>query len=184
MKAFAGMPRHALSALATVCALSATPAIADTTWHWQYTGDNIAASGTLTAADAADAQGFHQITSITGTRNGDAITGLYPTGSAIPGNEPYALDNLIRIGDGQITVHGFGFATASGGYANPYFADFLSPPAYSEVFTTKTSFTEVPITFSATAVPEPESVALTLAGLGTLFVTACLRRRQARMNAI
>ncbi|MGC4060887.1 MAG: PEP-CTERM sorting domain-containing protein [Aquabacterium sp.] len=171
-------PRRAISAFAMACALSAAPAFADTTWHWQYTGDNIVASGTLTAADAADADGFHQITSITGTRNGDAITGLQPAGSAIPGNDPYALDNLIRVGaQGQITVHGFGYATASGGFANPYFADFLSPPAYSEVFTTSRRFSEVPITFSATAVPEPEGVALMLAGL--VVVGAALRRQNA-----
>jgi hypothetical protein len=180
---------HAFAQLASAAciaaALSCAPAFADTTWQWQYIGDNIAASGTLTASDAADADGFHHITSITGTRNGDAITGLHPTGSAIPGNDPYALDNLIRIStQGQLTVHGFGYETASGGFANPYFADFMSPPAYSEVFTTSRTFNEVPITFSASPVPEPESTVLTLAGLGTIVVTACLRRRVRRVNAI
>jgi hypothetical protein len=177
--------KSAVSAICAAAALSCAPAFADTTWHWQYTGDDITASGTLTASDAADADGFHLITSITGTRNGDAIIGLHPAGSAIPGNDPYALDNLIRIGaQGQLTVHGFGYETASGGFANPYFADFLSPPAYSEVFATSRTFSEVPITFSASAVPEPESIVLTLAGLGTLIVTACMRRRAMRTNAL
>jgi hypothetical protein len=37
----------------------------------------------------------------------------------------------------------------------------------------------VPITFSATPVPEPESVILVLTGLGTLGVAAWARRRAA-----
>ena len=180
MKAFPLLSKCAVAAFTAIGALSAIPAFADTTWNWHYSGDSINASGTFTASDAVDALGFHSITAITGSRNGDAITGLYPTGSAIPGNEPYALDNLIRVGgQGQITVHGFGFAMASGGYANPYFADFLTPPAYSEVFTTSSSFSEVPITFSAAPVPEPETIMLVLVGLGTLGVAARLRRRAA-----
>jgi hypothetical protein len=171
----------ALSTMPAFAALPSAPAGADMTWQWHYTGAGIDAGGTLTTAAAADADGFHPITAITGSRNGDAITGLYPTGSAIPGNEPYALDNLIRLGGpGQITVHGFGFSLASGAYANPYFADFLIPAAYSEVLTTATSFSEVPITFTASVVPEPATVALMLAGLGTLAVASSARRRVGR----
>jgi hypothetical protein len=169
--------KHLIAAAVAINALSTQYAVADTTWNWSYTGTNINASGTFTTTDTADASGFHQITAITGSRNGDAITGLYPTGMAIPGNEPFALDNLIRVGSqGQITVHGFGFATASGAHANPYFADFLSPPTYAEVFTTASSFSEAPISFSASAVPESESIVLALAGLGAIGFAASLRR--------
>lgn len=167
---------HLALAMALLAACNQS-ALADTIWQWQYSGTGIEARGTLTTDDAADAEGFRLITAITGIRNGDLITGLYPTGSAIPGNEPYALDNLIRIdGAGQITVHGFGFATAGGGYANPFYADFLATPGYVEVFTTASSFSEVPISFLATAVPEPEAFTLMLAGLGMAAIAGRRRR--------
>lgn len=170
-------PKRLAATLATLGALCAQPALADTTWTWSYSGAGITAGGSFVTSDVADAQGFHEITAITGTRNGDAITGLYPTGSAIPGNAPYALDNLVRVGpQGQVTVHGFGYGTASGGHANPYYADFLSPPVYTEVFTTASSFDEVPISFSASIVPEPASIALALCGLAAVGVRASSRR--------
>src|SRR5271165_777367 len=64
-------------------------------WNWSYSGAGISASGTFTTNDAPDAAGFYQIVGITGTDNGAAITGLQPTGTAIPGNEPYSVDNLV-----------------------------------------------------------------------------------------
>lgn len=168
-----------LATIALVGALAAPQAWADIVWKWSYTGTDIQASGTFTTTDTADADGFYEITGITGARNGDAITGLYPTGQAIPGNEPFELDNLIRFGpQDQITVHGFGFATASGGYANPFFADFLSPPTYMEVFTTTAGgYNEVPIAFTASVVPEPTSIALLLAALGAAGLAGGARRR-------
>ena len=169
-----------VAAVAAITTLSAPPALADSTWKWLYTGAGIEASGTFSVSDEMDADGFRHITAITGHRNGDVITWLHPTGQAIPGNEPYALDNLVRIGGpGQITVHGFGFSTASGGYANPFFADFLPTPAYMEVFTTASSFNEVGISFTASPVPEPAGLALTLAGLATAGFASAWRRRAA-----
>ena len=46
------------------------------TWSWQYSGAGISAAGTFTTEDMPDADGFYQITGITGTRNGVAITGF------------------------------------------------------------------------------------------------------------
>ncbi|MGC3986321.1 MAG: PEP-CTERM sorting domain-containing protein [Pseudorhodoferax sp.] len=170
--------KQALAALAVAGAFAAPPTWADIVWNWRYSGAGIQASGTVTTEDAADADGFHLITAISGTRNGDPITGLYPTGSAIPGNEPYELDNLIRFGpQGQITVHGFGFTTAAGGYANPFYADFFDPAIYMEVFTTASSYQELPVTFTASRVPEPASILLVLAGLGAAGWAGAGRRR-------
>jgi hypothetical protein len=144
-------------ALFIVSVPSVQNAWAEKIWNWSYTGNNIAASGTFTTSEAMDSLGFYQISSIAGHRNGELITGLHPVGSAIPGNEPYTLDNLIRIGkQGQLTTHGFGFSTESGNYANPFFADFLAPPRYMEVFTTSSIYNELPITFTAVPVSEPE----------------------------
>lgn len=172
------------SALTILAAAAVTAAAGPATaalWTWDYRGNGIEASGTFTTADMAGPDGFHAITAITGTRNGVAITGLYPTGQAIPGNEPFALDNLVRVGgDGQLTSHGFGFATADGDWSNPFYADFLSPAVYLEVFTTAAGgYQELPIVFNAapSPVPEPASLALVLAGLGAWAVV--WRRRPA-----
>ena len=147
------------------------PAVAASlTWDWSYAGTSITASGTLMTDETPDSAGFYLITDIAGTRNGDLITGLQPTGTAIPGNEPFAVDNLISLGLQQLTGEGFGFSTAAGNYVNPFFADFLSPQVYLEVFsappfavgTLGSQDSELPIRFSANlqtaAVPEPSTV--------------------------
>lgn len=103
-------------------------------WRWSYRGENILAHGTLKSTDTADADGFYLITAIAGERNGETIIGLQPTGTAIPGNEPFAVDNLISAQDHQLTGNGFGYALEDGTYANPFFADFLSPETYLEFF--------------------------------------------------
>lgn len=156
-----------------VLSLAFTPARADLLWRWTYAGAGIDAGGTFATTDTTDTAGFYEILAIDGSRNGIAITGLAPAGTAIPGNEPFAVDNLIRIdGPGQLTVEGFGYALASGAFANPYFADFLSPAAYSEVLTLGASFSEVPIVFTAMRIPEPSMLAL---AVGAVWVAT--RRR-------
>src|SRR5438477_12735691 len=44
-------------------------------WGWNYSGAGVVASGTFTTDDTPDGLGFYLITSITGTRNGQTITG-------------------------------------------------------------------------------------------------------------
>jgi hypothetical protein len=131
---------------------AASPARAETLWDWSYSAPGIAASGTLTTADMADSQGFYLITGISGMRNGETITGLQRVGTAIPGNEGYPVDNLIRATAPQMTSHGFGFSTSGGNYANPFYASFLNPPGSTEFFTipSKPGHTELPIAFTAT----------------------------------
>jgi hypothetical protein len=142
-------------------------AAATLNWDWNYTGAGIAANGTFVTNDTPDLSGFYLITGITGARNGVAITGLQPAGTPIPGNEPFIVDNLISLNPGQLTGDGFGYSTAAGSFASPFFASFLTPPGYLEVFSAPpfvfgaTNFgpedSELPISFSAriTNVPEP-----------------------------
>jgi len=166
-------------ALAMTALLSFTigPASASLIWGWNYSAPGIVASGTFTTNDLPDAAGFYLITGITGTRNGETIVGLQPTGTAIPGNEPFAVDNLIRLDGPQLTHNGFGFAIGDGTYANPFFADFSSPARYLEFFSAPPftqpngpQDTELPISFAAmpTTVPEPATFALLLLALGML----------------
>lgn len=118
----------------TLCVAQAVHATPSLTWDWTYTGEGIAASGTLTTSETPDDRGLFTILEITGTRNGQAITGLEPAGVPIPGNEPYNLDNTLNPTPPHLTKGGFGFATAQGTYVNLFFADFLDPPAFLEVF--------------------------------------------------
>src|SRR3954453_21851511 len=105
-------------------------------WNWSYSGPGISAQGTFTTVETPEGPDFYLITGITGLRNGEIITGLQPVGTAIPGNEPFVVDNLVRAGTNQLTSHGFGYSTSGGNYANPLFADFLSPPVCLEFFST------------------------------------------------
>ena len=112
------------------------PAEALLLWNWSYSGAGVAASGTFTTNDTPDGAGFYRIVGITGADNGAAITGLQPAGTAIPGNEPYAVDNLVSAVEPRLTTHGFGFSLANGNnYANPFYNgssyyEYLSVPPY------------------------------------------------------
>jgi hypothetical protein len=146
-----------------------------TLWNWSYTGGGFAASGTITTSDTPNADGFFSITGISGSRNGEAIVSLQPTGTAIPGNEGFPVDNLLTTETPQLTSSGFGYQLADGTFGNVFFADFLSPQTYLEFFSDPAlgTHTELPITFDAT-VPEPAGLLPMLVGLFGLFVV--LRR--------
>jgi len=160
--------------------IAGTTELADASllWNWSYSGSGISAQGTFTTVDTPDSLGFYLITGITGVRNGDTITGLQTTGTAIPGNEPFAVDNRVRTGTIQLTSHGFGYSTSGGNYSNPFFADFFSPPVYLEFYSTPPfsgpgsagpDDSELEIQFSATPVPEPGAAVL-MSGFAVLML--------------
>lgn len=99
-------------------------------WNWSYQGPEVNASGTFTTTDTANADGFYEITGITGEANGVPITGLQATGTSMPGNDGYPVDNLVGLGSLQLTKNGFAFALANGTYANPFYGKQFSPPGY------------------------------------------------------
>ncbi|ABA20459.1 hypothetical protein Ava_0835 [Trichormus variabilis ATCC 29413] len=158
-------------------------------WQWSYSGSGIVAKGTFKTNDIPDNLGFYEILEIAGTRNGETITGLQPVGTAIPGNEPFGVDNLISLNTQQLTGDGFGYSTLGGNYASPFFASFLPTPGYLEVFSVPpltpgfenlgSEDSELPISFSATIinVPEPNSI-LSLIALGTLGAGSVLKHNQ------
>ena len=80
-------------ALLSVAVASSTieQASASLIWDWNYSGADVFASGTFITNDQPNGSGFYLITAITGTRNGETITGLQPTGTPIPGNDPLRL---------------------------------------------------------------------------------------------
>ncbi|RCJ20444.1 PEP-CTERM sorting domain-containing protein [Nostoc sp. ATCC 43529] len=158
-------------------------------WNWNYSGIGVTASGTFTTNDTPDDLGFYQILGITGTRNGETITGLQTTGTPIPGNEPFEVDNLISLNAQQLTGDGFGYSTSLGNYSSPFFASFLPIPSYLEVFSAPPFIpgfenfgpedSELPISFSATivTVSEPASI-VSLLAFGTLGVASAFKRKK------
>jgi hypothetical protein len=179
------MPRSKLWLTICLFVTAALPAHASRLWSWSYSGDNITANGTFTTVDSPNPQGGYLITAISGTRNGQTITALQQAGTWIPGNEPYAVDNLLFPGPGpQLTKQGFGFALADGTYTNPFYADFLPTPAYLEFYSMPDSgsSTELTVTFSATPIPEPATFALFLAALGSAAAARdCLSRSKLKI---
>ncbi|MBC1219363.1 PEP-CTERM sorting domain-containing protein [Nostoc sp. UCD121] len=160
------------------------------TWNWNYSGTDIEAIGTFTTDNTPDDLGFYQILGITGTRNGETITGLQPVGTPIPGNEPFNVDNLISLNTQQLTGDGFGYSTSGGNYSSPFFASFLPTPSYLEVFSVPpltpgfenlgTEDSELPISFSASiiTVPEPTSILSLFALVATIGVPSVLKRNK------
>lgn len=117
-------------AFALGAALAATSAEASTRWRWTCTGPGFEAKGVFTTGDAPDADGFYPITDVTGEANGVPITGLQPAKTAIPGNEGWPVDNLVRTEAAQLSPGGFGFALADGSFANPFFGARFEPPGF------------------------------------------------------
>ncbi len=171
-------------------------------WHWSFRrpadadGGAVFATGMLITTDSPDASGFYTINSVIGERNAVPISTLLPAGSVAPGNcyavnNCFASDNLLRTlegGGAQLTSHGFNVGFVDGSYANYFFANFLSPPAYLEFFSVP-PFDFIPPTgpqppdselkgeFKAIPVPGPLPLAGALIGLGW---TRRLRRNKRR----
>lgn len=174
--------------LALALGWSAAPAQAALLWNWSYGGGGISASGTFTTGDTPDGAGFYSIVGITGSRNGVSITGLHPAGSPIPGNAPFAVDNLLSATGSQLKADGFGYALADGSYANVFFASFLPTPSAVEFLSAPPigsgnnnlgpEDSELQVNFSASParmpVPEPAGLALVAIALAALQWT---RRR-------
>jgi hypothetical protein len=120
----------ALSLVLGAALLSGSAQAGSRLWRWNCEGSGIKASGTFTTREAPDADGFYEITGITGEANGVSVSGLQPTGTAIPANEGYPVDNLVRAAVPHLTIHGFAFALTNGTYANPFYGAHFSPPGY------------------------------------------------------
>jgi len=142
------------------------------TWNWSWSG-SITGSGTLTT-DALS-NGSYLITGMSGTWDGNSISGLLAPGTccSAPAN-----DNLLLAGSPQLDLGGLAFSSNStdinlyyDSYGGGYFEN--SPDvSYSSG------------TFSATlaSVPEPGTLALLAAGLlGLGFV---VRRRKLRAGPL
>jgi hypothetical protein len=139
--------------LLTSAALAALPAEA-LEWKWSYQGEGVTASGAFTTKDAPNADGFYEITGVTGEANGVAIKGLQPPQTSIPGNDGYPVDDLVRSEGPQLSLHGFGYALADGTYANPFYGAHFAKPDYYAFFSDPANrrTSEPAVRFTATIV--------------------------------
>jgi len=125
-----------MAGLSGALIVGGTPAFAQHLWCWSIAGTGASATGTLVTSNDADADGFHRIIGITGAANSATITALQPTGTSIPGNSGFPVDNLVRATAPQLTKHGLGFMTSDGAYHNPFhvteYRDYISRPPYAD----------------------------------------------------
>jgi hypothetical protein len=156
-------------------------------FKWQYGGTAVTASGQLTASlVSSGAYDTYQVTALTGTRNGNAIT-FTPCGVGVcTAYDGSTFDDLIYVG-GTSQLSGSGISGVSGlllstddGIFLPYYNDNNIPGVsgpLGEYEYTLGSFTTpgADITlFTATATPEPGT--FFLLG-GAMLAVNALRRR-------
>ncbi len=142
-------------ALGLLAAMAAGDAEASMRWRWTLTGQGLEASGVLTTEDKPNADGFYAITAIEGKANGVAITGLQAPRTAIPGNDGWPVDGVIRSREPQLSEGGFAFALADGGFVNPFFGARFDPPGALAVITNpaRKEWREPRVTFKAASEP-------------------------------
>jgi hypothetical protein len=156
------------AALVAAGLLSATSASAVVTWNFSYTAPGLTASGSFTTAGNALVP--EDILSITGLRNGVAITGLVPLGD----DPDFSYDNQFTVGSPNFTSDGLVYSLANGQNINVYF--FAG--TYTDLYViANTTPVETNITWNVVRapVPEPATVLSMLAGLG--LMGAFVRRR-------
>ena len=168
-----GFPKKALAACAAVSVLAlCSAAHAVQVWSWTYSGAGVNAAGLLTTAGSALVP--EDILSFSGTRNGEAIVGLVPLGA----DSNFIYDNQFQAGAPQLSLDGVLFALPGDVHVNVY--------ADAGAFFEATSITvppDLPIQFSAQAVPELPTYATLIVGLGLFAGMAALRRPRQAIRA-
>lgn len=166
------MSKFLFAIIALVLGTSSASAIDE--YDWSYVSSDLAANGFFTTG-AADGSGF-DITSITGTSNGNVIAGLLGFGvcCGIPANN----NIFYPSGTTYFDDAGLGYSDSLGNQVN-IFGGLASGGViqYRDYINNSTN-TAGSLTISAiSAVPEPKTYAMLLAGLGLIgFKT--LRRKQ------
>ncbi len=149
------------------------------TYQMTFSGAGITGLAFLTATP--DGPGTFLVTAITGSVNGEAITGLIaPTTSTgfsefkLSGIQVWAYDDLIMPGTNP-GIDTFGLLFTVQGTTQPVNL-FDNPPVTYGVFngftgppgTTDRSYTLTPVTLSLIATPEPPALLLLASGLALL----------------
>lgn len=153
-----------------------------------YTGDYVLSFGgttfaqfSITTDGLANADGFETITDLWGTVGGTSITGLLAPGNT-GGN-----DNLFRLDGTHLTFGGVSFIAGSDGVSLDAlnWNLFYSSNSRSYVLSAEDSsfFSRGQLSVSPVSpVPEPESYAMLLAGLGALGFVSMRRQSQRQVH--
>ena len=177
------MLKTSLALLATALGLAAT-AHADLTWDWSFTstvsglGKPVSGSGTLTTAPLSG--GGYVITSITGTYDGFAISGLDPAVALVspPDNTLYAPGANGTPDNFQLSLNGLSFDFGSTPEVANIFDPYLINPPLGFYIEFDSLDNVNGGSFTAVAAPEPSQIIsmLSIAGLGGIGLL--LRRRK------
>ena len=161
---------------AAIMALASTAPASAAMYDFSFSGSGTTGTGVFTTSDTTslNARGGYTafaITSITGTLNGSAITGL----SGFQGS-----DNLYyTTGPAFLDGSGVGFTSAAGQSASLFYQDSAQSYRITTVSPFAAGFVSATSSPAAGAVPEPASWAMMLSGFG--LVGAGLRRSTVKM---
>lgn len=158
----------AVFALTAMIGLNAPARASQLTWNWSWS-DYSSNTGSGTFTTNALSSGSYLITGISGTWDGNTITGLLAPGSccSYPPN-----DNLLLAGSPQLDDGGLGFVS------NGIDINLYQYGGIYYYYTGDSSYGTFSAVLSSTSVsaPEPGSLALFGAALGLLALGALMRK--------
>lgn len=146
-------------------------------FNFSYSGTGTLSSGVFTTTDTPDISGYRTITSMTGQRNGVAITTLLAPGSFPDMVSMVSNDNLLSTIQPFLTLGGFSYqagAVLENVYYDPNFSTYFEtddPTGNANGIALNS--------FNLQRVPEP-SFSLLDIGLGTLLSSGLVITRRIR----
>jgi len=171
--------QRALSGLAIACAsLSAMNAAQANSFDVNFQSNSNSLTAQLVITTPGDASSWETVTDISGTVNGQGVAGLLPYRS-FGGN-----DNKFSTTD-LFTIWGLSFTDTSGAYWNIYtvnsngFLDSYTVNSWGSISISPHVSTPI-----AAPVPEPETYAMLMAGMGVLGAMSRRQKKQACRAAL